>query len=352
MKIEQSPFLVEWSEETAPLRSEDDLLSRILKIALNIISCVYFEIGLIRIANYAIKLIARRITLPATYRISSKHLLEVNEAFKTFWYGPITEENQTIRAHYSVVNEKVITPDGAELDALCLQHVQQTNTPTIIFFNGNCQLSRETPLSLLEKAIEADIPCNLVLFDYRGIGSSKGIFREPKDLILDGYSIVEWVKRRMKTPGSQIHFYGFSLGGAIASFTKALDTEHLCGKLINDRSFGSSEEMVKLRFGGGFLGSMMNWLFSLQGYKASPAEAFLRCSGDKMVIYHPDDAIIPEEAGLHSKIRHDIILRLEPKVGFEELSKTYHHLAQLYWHQRAVERILEFLFPEKTASLS
>lgn len=351
MTIENICFETNWNDTTIHLANQEPTTAdKVKHVALNIFSILLPPLGIARLISYGVDQFANRVSLPSAHYITKEHFDKATQKFNDFWEGPITEKNQLLRENYSVLNQIVITPDKAALRARCIRHKESTpDTPTVIYFNGNFQLCIETPTWILEKSIEAGSPCNLVLFDYRGVGESTGTFTEARDLVVDGSSIVEWVKNRIGIHPDQIHFYGFSLGGAISSLTKALDPEHLTGRLINDRSFSSSDKVIRARYGSGYFGCLMNWLFTQHGYSADPSAAFLKASGEKMVIYHPDDAVIPTAASMQYAVQHDLSIRLEPKPGFEEQSKERHHVAPLQWHESAVERVIEFLFPFSTS---
>lgn len=345
MTIEGSYFETSWNETTIHLATpEPTLQDKVHRVALAVFSVLLPPLGMMRLIDYGINCFANRVALPSAHYISKSHFEEVMQNFNDFWEGPITEKNELIRKNYTLIRETVVTPDKAALKALCMRYKEsQPDTPTIIYFNGNFQLCVETPAWILPKSMEAGSPCNFVLFDYRGVGESTGTFKGARDLIVDGSSIVEWVKKKIGILPSQIHFYGFSLGGAISSMTKALDPEHLTGRLINDRSFSSSDKWLEIRYGSGYFGRLMNWLFTRHGYSADPLAAFQKASGEKMVIYHPDDAVIPTEASMQYALKHDLAIRLEPKPGFEQQSKEGHHVTPLHWYDRAVERVVEFL---------
>jgi pimeloyl-ACP methyl ester carboxylesterase len=347
MTIENISFETQWNDTTIGLATpEETTANKVKQVAFNVFSVLFPPLGVLRLMNYGVSAFANRLSLPAAHYISKTHIEEATKRFEEFWEGPITEKNMGLREHYHLVRQTVITPDKVALQAICLQHKDSSpEMPTLMYFNGNFQLSVETPTWILTKSLELNSPCNLVLFDYRGVGKSTGRFTKAKDLIIDGSSIVEWVKEKIKTNPANIHFYGFSLGGAIASLTKALDPKNLTGRLINDRSFSSSEKIIMARYGTGYFGRFLNWLFIQNGYCADPASAFKKASGEKLVIYHPNDRIIPTDASMQFAVQHDLNIKLEPKPGFEDRSNERHHVAPLHWHETAVERVLEFLFP-------
>lgn len=350
MTIESICFEANWNETTIHLASpEPTTQDKVRRAVFNIFSVLLPPLGIARLLNYGIDCFANRVSLPSAHYISKTHFERATKQFNEFWEGPITEKNEALRKNYTLIRGTVITPDKSALKAVCMQYKDSTpETPTVIYFNGNFQLGIETPTWILSKSIEAHCPCNFVLFDYRGVGASTGAFKGAKDLVIDGSSIVEWVKQKIGIKTHQIHFYGFSLGGAISSLTKALDPTHLTGRLINDRSFSSSHKVLEARYGSGMFGRMVNWLFAKHGYSADAMAAFQEASGEKMVIYHPDDAIIPTEASMQYAVHHNLAIRLEPKPGFEEQSRENHHVTPLHWYDTAIERVVEFLFPFST----
>jgi pimeloyl-ACP methyl ester carboxylesterase len=353
MTIESICFETQWDEKTIHLAlPETTLAKRVSSFAIDLFSILFPPLALARYCNYKLNHFANRVSLPAAHYISEEERREVHQQFNRFWYGPITEENKLLRDNYEVVRQIVRTPDGADLHAVCLQYKGYTSeTSTVIFFNGNFQLSAQTPIWILEESMKMDNPCNFVLFDYRGVGISSGQFREARDLLVDGYSIVSWVKNQIGTLPENIHFYGFSLGGAISTLTKSLDPENLTGRLINDRSFASSSAVISSRYGSGYIGKLVSWLFDQYGYSATPSIALAKASGEKLVIYHPYDTVIPEQAGMLNAVSSDVqVFRLEPKEGFEEQSRELHHVASLDWHKQAVETVMTFLFPSSAVS--
>ncbi len=346
MEIEDRIFQADWNETNIHLQLPDSTTStKVSQIFWNVISIAIPFIGIARYCGYKIGQMANRMTLPAAHFISKAHLEKAKEKFNHFWFGPTVDENRLVREHFYIEPHTVITPDGAELKATLIRHKEATQTtPTVIYFCANFQLSIETPLWPLEKAIETHSIYNFVLFDYRGVGESTGTFSSARDLIVDGSSIVDWVERYVGTPSDQIHFYGLSLGGAIASLTHALNPKKWIGRHVNERSFASSDKMINERFGGGFVARCLNQIFRLQGYSANPSEAFKRLQGPKMVIYHPQDPVIPDPASMQKEVQHQDAICLVPKPEFEEEAMKRPHIAPLSWHEGAQEAMIQFLF--------
>ncbi len=349
MTIENICFETSWNDSTIHLMPSPNF-DRVTQIALDVLSVLFFPVAIARVVNYVIVDFANRLILPAAKEIPIDRIYRAVRNFYSYWIGPMVENNRFVRENYQLVEQTVITPDKVAIHAICLKYKEiLPQTPTVIYFNCNFQLCIETPTWILEESIARGTPCNLVLFDYRGVGESQGQFTGTNDLVIDGSSIVEWVKEKIGTNPEWIHFYGFSLGGAIATLTKALDPKKLTGKLIHDRSFSTSNSVMEHRYG--FWGKLLHYIFDYNGCSADVAANFSKISGEKMVIYHPDDSIIPFDAGMHKMNQHDHLICLEPKPSLVEESKAYNHVAPLYWHETAVERVMAFLFPRTVAEV-
>jgi pimeloyl-ACP methyl ester carboxylesterase len=344
MTIENICFETQWDDTTIHLAPQETTLAKkVGSVALDVFSVLCPFLAVARYISYKLDTFANRVSLPAAHYISETEKEKIHGQFHDFWYGSVTPDNQLLRAHYRMIEQTVRTPDGVDLQAFLLQYKDSTTeTPTILYFNGNFQLCAETPTWILEESLRAHTPCNLVLFDYRGVGNSTGQFTGTKDLVIDGSSIVSWLRKQIGIVPSQLHFYGFSLGGAISSLTKALDPD-LTGKLVNDRSFGSSGAVICERYGSGYVGRLISWMFEKYGYSATPSEELLKAQGEKLVIYHPEDTLIPQKAGMYRYVPEDLVFRLEPKKGFEPASGQEAHVSPLAWHEQAVEKVLEFL---------
>lgn len=346
MKIENKPFQASWNESNQHLRLPDLTTAlKVKRVFWNVISVCIPPIGIVRYLCYKIGQIANKMTLPAAHFLTKDHLAKEKVKFEAFWKGPITDENRLVREHFELEPYTVITPDGIPLHATLFRNKKTVEeTPTIIYFCANFQLSIETPIWPLEQAIETNSIYNFVLFDYRGVGESQGKFTSARELIIDGSSIVEWVEKYLKTPPEKIHFYGFSLGGAIASLTQALNPKKWTGRNINERSFASSDKMVSERFGKGIRAKILNYIFKAQGYSADPSEAFKKLIGPKMVIYHPQDRVIPDPASMQTTVHHSNTICLIPKTEHKEEAIKISHIAPLSWHEGALEAMIQFLY--------
>ncbi len=218
--------------------------------------------------------------------------------------------------------KEIVTPDQVHLVAhVCAVKGATVHTPTVIAFNplgSNDSVHFDLETRLIEKG------CNVVTFDYRGLGST----HRAEDLVLDGESVYQYVNQQLGTESNRVHFFGFSLGGAIAAQVKALHPESE-GKFVGDRPFKSvfsliSENCCIERFGQ-MIKKITSVVFSiflaypvyLLGWEWDGSKAIDRIRGDKRVIFHPNDCLVPFDASLASICPPEQVIRLDPmETGF------------------------------------
>ncbi|MEI6242068.1 MAG: alpha/beta hydrolase [Chlamydiota bacterium] len=198
-------------------------------------------------------------------------------------------------------SRQIITPDHVPLQAR-IDTIRGSNeeTPTVILFNPlgtNDGIYNQFRITLLKKH------CNVVSFDHRGLGTTW----RTKDLVLDGDSVYQFVTKELKISTAKVHFFGHSLGGAIAAQVKSLHPESL-GKYVGDRTFASffsliTEKCCIARFG--YIIKIVSSLFAriliafplfLLGWDFNTKEAFEKMQGKRLTIIHPNDFLIPSLA--------------------------------------------------------
>ncbi len=326
-----SSFQAKWTPSTAYLQTPKRTLHDKIGDGLwNLVSILIPVIGLARLLAHGLGQIALRKVLPAVY-LPREVKDEYKKSFHNFWYAHKMEtvNQRLLRDLYSAEPHAVATPDGAELHAQLFRYKNaQADTPLIIYFSSNAFLSMEEAyLWLINLAVQRQLPCHFVLFDYRSAGNSKGMFKRTKDLLVDGISIIQWVKEGLKIPADQIHFYGRSLGGAIALESQAMDPT-LTGRNVNERSFYSIHAVVESEFVKGplkILSPVFRWLVESLGCELNPLEAFLRLPVKKMVVYHPKDPIVPYRASLEGQLQGIEHESLELKAMDEEKGANHHN---------------------------
>jgi fermentation-respiration switch protein FrsA (DUF1100 family) len=89
-----------------------------------------------------------------------------------------------------------------------------------------------------------DLHVNVLIFDYRGYGMSKGSPSE-EGLYLDAEAVYNYVVNEKKVPPQMIIGYGESLGGAVII---DLAVRHMLGGIIVEGSFTSIQDMAKNYF--------------------------------------------------------------------------------------------------------
>ena len=250
--------------------------------------------------------------------------------------------------------KEIITPDEVHLQAnVHIIENSNTHTPTIILFNPlgtSDSVHRNLKNALLNKM------CNVITFDYRGLGSTW----RAKDLVVDGESVYQYVTNELGITANKVHFYGHSLGGAIAAQVKALHPESQ-GKYVGDRTFKSVKLFLAsncslTRFGQllqqiTFIISYIFLTFPIYilGWEWDGGQALSIMHGEKRIIYHPNDGLIPFRASLAavSKDNTKETIRLDSHVT--SFSGT--HFPPIDQHQTdednsALEVVTNFLMPE------
>lgn len=214
--------------------------------------------------------------------------------------------------------KKIITPDHVHLTA-DVRVVKNATcmTPTVILFNP---LGTNTSIHNVIKKELIDRGCNAVGFDYRGRENTE----KGSDLVTDGESIFQYVTKELGTQSDQVHFYGFSLGGAIAAEVKALHAES-GGKYVGDRTFRSVFSLITENCCITRLGRLIKKMTSfisaiflayplyLLGWEWEAGKSLARLKGDKRVIIHPNDVLIPAEASLAFQCPSEQVICLDPK---------------------------------------
>lgn len=360
MTAENIQFKAEWTLKNRHLETPTfTLAEKVAGLALVIFLGLLPLYGLVLGASYLLSWGASQITnrIASSKTLPSAHPPTEEEtkvricaklAFEALWKGPLGK-------HFEPIYQTIITPDGAQLQAVWIKHKKATkDTPTLIYFPGNFQIFQQFPDWPFHKSIETNTPCHFVLFNYRGVDGSTGFVRNSKDLTLDGDAVVQCIRKVIGTRPENILFYGLSLGGAVALETQALDPDTFTGRTVNHNSFASSNKMIALLFNTWPFKQLATWAFSWQGYSANPAEAFKKLKGEKLIVVNFEDGIIPPTATLQTEVQHDNVLILEPEDQFKDESEKVwrHHAAPLEWHKGAIDRVWDFLFGRKTEEAS
>jgi hypothetical protein len=257
------------------------------------------------------------LVLPAT-QISQSRVEYICRMFNEKW----NMRHRFLNKNFTPSPIETATPDGVKLRGTFFKNVAASETaPTVIFFQPNAMISKQGVFDwILEQAALQEFPYNFVYFDYRGCGESEKILPySKKSLFLDGESIYQFVRDKLHVPPSDIHFYGWSLGGGISSNVKEIYAEHeSC--YGNERSFNSMTNVVKNFLSGffnhkfTFINSTFNnilsvgltsiaafWL-SLLNWNIESTKAIENLKGKTLIIHHPEDEFMKKEASLYHSL--------------------------------------------------
>ncbi len=220
-------------------------------------------------------------------------------------------------------HHKVVTFDGAQLDTLEIRHkVQQELEPQyqtfIINFNCNFKVYEQSLVEMQENA--RDLQTNVIGFNYRNVGRSKGQVQLMTQLIIDGIAQVQRLLDQGISP-ENITLNGLSIGGGVATCVAwYFHQQGLKVNLFNDRSFSSSLKLVlshlqNIPILGGVLGFIFTLLVCNSAWYAPIAELFqeipqeyrdymlVRTPRSKRTTETQDDCAIPHEGSLHLGLR-------------------------------------------------
>lgn len=241
----------------------------------------------------------------------------------------------------------ITTPDRAKIQAILFRTFPlEANRSTIICFNPNAAIAEQLPFPhLLREALRRGAPCNFVFFNYRNAEK----FNTVNDLVIDGASVVQWVKEILRTPNDQIHFIGRSLGAIVETQVKALNPESTPGRLVNDRSGSSMDDFIdsiastRLKILGIF-----KHILRLIGLSFDAVTPFRKLVGRNMVIHHAQDRIFPPSRNLAHRIL-DIEHEKVELISNENLDEDPHNFdlrdcLDSETQRPATERIYNFLF--------
>jgi pimeloyl-ACP methyl ester carboxylesterase len=157
--------------------------------------------------------------------------------------------------------------------------------------------------------------------------------------VLDGESVYQYATNGLGIDKDKVHFYGFSLGGAIAAQVKALHPESQ-GKDVGDRAFKSVFSLITENLCIRGLGPVVKKITALisagliafhiylLGWEWNGSRVISELAGDKRLIYHPNDCLVPFEASLASECLSDQLIQLDPSntgfsTHFSPLSRHY-----------------------------
>ncbi len=151
---------------------------------------------------------------------------------------------------------------------------------TVLFFHGNAtNISHYTGrLYMLEK-----LKKNVLFFDYRGYGRSKGRVRKEEDVYIDGQAAIDFLVNTKQIPPQHISLWGFSIGTGVAM---EMALRNPVSTLILEAPFLSVKKLAKTHVPF----PPLEWLLR---YKLNNEEKITELTIPLLILHSPDDQQVP-----------------------------------------------------------
>lgn len=253
----------------------------------------------------------------------------------------LDKKRQQLEESYPHLFEYVKVPSSQNtvLDGIVLRHPSHKNEGfaiVVLWGIKGCYENDFDRLLELSNTFEMDV----ISINYRGVGRSTGFPVGTKDLLDDAESMIHWANKYYDIPFEKLLVYGTSMGGAlgldiVASFAKKGQKLHL----LSDRSFSTYFDVVKAN-AKRLLGD--SWVFGeffckvaeFAGWSIDSKKNLIRVMESDVdsrivVIYHPEDTIIPYDASLGKsaqELMDNQFLKKEHLVTVIKLDESRHPL--------------------------
>lgn len=209
----------------------------------------------------------------------------------------------------AVINGMGIFQDKEMKKAFCEGKAQ--NQKWVIYFNGNMQFYENNLYNA--QSAGKDLEVNYLIFNYRGVGESKGAPTSTADLIADGEACVKYLLSK-GIPEENIYIDGLSLGGGIGTQVASL---HEKIGLINFNSFSSLSQISSVFMNSQTVGKLMISL----GWELDSIKAFEKIKAPKLIVYHNQDLVMPYENVCFYKMMKEHIKRQNPDAVYLTMHK-------------------------------
>jgi hypothetical protein len=251
------------------------------------------------IVFYPLLALARKnILLSSSF--SKKTVEDVRKRHFELWHGPSASLYNPLNLAFQAIPLEITTPDGCKLMATFYRHKRLSDhSPLTILHQPNATLAKSGVFDwLLEESQKRNAPMNFIAFDYRGCGESSGKAKFAKNLVLDADSIYQFATKHLKVPKNHLHHFSYSLGGGVSAELKRLHPDNE-GKYISDRSFSSLTRTIHCH-----VGKLLARLVKSLGWNLNAKHSFPAFNNrHTMLLFHPNDCVIPYEASLAQAAR-------------------------------------------------
>ena len=210
--------------------------------------------------------------------------------------GTLNQMRNELESRYSC--EQFFVPSGnIELDCMMVFGSDSPESPVILLCNPNAGLYEFSYYQSEWLEYYVSVGLNVLLWNYRGYGRSKGS-PSPSALKIDGEAVISYLhtERNVKIIG----VHGESLGGAVASHIARVSEVDF---LFVDRSFSKLNELVQFSFG--------KWarhlLFIVSQWSLDSAQDYLYVNCYKILSADPHDVMINDLASIKSGVAVKLI---------------------------------------------
>jgi hypothetical protein len=219
-------------------------------------------------------------------------------------------KRQLLCSDYNTKEIDIIAQDNIHLNAMLFRQPKSffshfKSKKILIRFGGNGENYESHASYNIEDSYIAKghkLGYDVLLFNYRGIGKSKGT-PSPEGLLQDGQAVLDFVLSQGYEPHN-ILVHGFSLGGAIATKTLASKQDQYKNiKFVNDRPFSSIRAVIKNFSILGFFKSILLFLLKICNWNIDITEDWKKLKNPKLLLFSLSDNIIPLKGSLAHKIK-------------------------------------------------
>ncbi len=306
--VQSISFTPAWPAALQP--KEPTLCDKVAQVAWDIFSVIIFPIGLIRLAYYWINRLVAHLLFPSMTILPSALL-------------------DDLRRILGGERVRFPTPDNVHLDGMFFKGERPDKVILYVGGNGSAyetSLAPRSPHAFLRRS-----KASIFAFNCENTGDSKGFPDHPDRLRLDVYSAYEYLIRVKKIAPENILLYGMSMGGCSGNRGAALVQKKYPDRplsAINERSFDNLanevRHLVNHFTGCPCLGEISAGAIHALNWQMDSAAAWEELKGNKYIIYHELDGVIPLEASLQQATKQGE--RMSMRIfGQKERSFSYHN---------------------------
>jgi alpha/beta superfamily hydrolase len=156
------------------------------------------------------------------------------------------------------------------------------------------------------KELYENFNTSILLVNYRGVGRSTGYITVPQDLLEDGYIVAQYAYNQIALDPHKIHFYGMSMGGAVAvNVVARLEKEGIKpASVCIDRSYSQLIQTIHCAMPLNLLKWFMSGLLSYTGWQIDSLQSVLKLAHTKVVVIRSEtDSVIPSETSLATALQ-------------------------------------------------